>query len=121
MKMDPLKLYQYPKCSTCKAALQFLSERGLRFEVVDISKTPPSPDELRRMIALTGAIRPLFNTSGRSYREGRFSEKLEGMSIEAAIDALTRDGMLVKRPFLLGQELGLLGFKIDEWQKLTAG
>jgi|694.fasta_scaffold79804_5 arsenate reductase len=118
--MSSIKVYHYPKCSTCKAALRFLSEQRLPFEAVDISETPPSLDELRLMLELKGSVRALFNTSGLSYREGRFSEKMETLSLEQALEALASDGMLVKRPFLIAEGLGLLGFKVDEWRTLCA-
>ena len=84
----PLRVYHYPKCSTCKKALAFLREKGIPFEEVDISVTPPSKDELRTMIERRGGIRPLFNTSGQRYREGGFSEKVATMSVEEAVEAL---------------------------------
>ena len=118
--MSELKLYWHQNCSSCKAALRFLTERGLAYEAIDISKSPPSRDELRRMAELRGGVRALFNTSGRSYREGRFTEKLQGMSLDEAVDALVEYGMLVRRPFLLAARLGLLGFKLEEWQALAA-
>jgi len=116
----PLKVYHYPKCSTCKNALAFLRERGISFESVDISVTPPSKTELRAMIERRGAIRPLFNTSGQRYREGGFSEKIATMSVEEAVEALARDGMLVKRPFVLAGDQGLVGFKPEEWSVLAS-
>ena len=114
----PLKVYHYPKCSTCKKALAFLREGGVPFEAVDISITPPSKDELRSMIQRQGGIRPLFNTSGQRYREGGFSEKVATMGTEEAIEALAQDGMLVKRPFVLAGEYGLVGFKPEQWKVL---
>lgn len=114
----PLKVYHYPKCSTCKNALAFLREKGISFEAVDISITPPSKDELRSMIQRRGGIRPLFNTSGQRYREGGFSEKVDSMSVEEAVEALAQDGMLVKRPFVLAGEHGLVGFKPEQWEVL---
>jgi arsenate reductase len=111
----PLKVYHYPKCSTCKKALAFLREKGIAYEGVDISVTPPSKNDLRSMIERKGGIRLLFNTSGQRYREGGFAEKVPTMSVEEAVEALAHDGMLVKRPFVLAGEHGLVGFKPDEW------
>ena len=115
-----LTIYHYPNCSTCKAALRFLLEHGVPFKAVDISKNPPSRAELRKMAELRGAIKPLFNTSGKSYREGGFSEKLRDMSLNQSIEALHSDGMLVKRPFVLWGTVGLLGFREDEWRALVS-
>jgi arsenate reductase len=91
----------------------------MEFEAVDISQNPPPKEELREMIARQGAIRPLFNTSGKSYREGGFSAKLASMSIDDAVDVLSRDGMLVKRPFVLTRNHALLGFKLEQWTQLV--
>jgi len=115
----PLKVYHYPKCSTCKKALAFLRKKGIPCEAVDISVTPPTRDELRSMIERQGGIRPLFNTSGQRYREGGFAEKVPTMSVEEAVEALAQDGMLVKRPFVLAGEHGLVGFKPEQWKVLT--
>lgn len=113
-----LKIYQYPACSTCKKALAFLRENNIDFESVNIAEAPPTKDELRSMIERLGAIRPLFNTSGRSYRDGGFADKVATMSIETAADALARDGMLIKRPFVLTEHHALLGFKPEAWAVL---
>ena len=114
----PLRVYHYPKCSTCKKALAFLREKGIPFEEVDISVTPPSKDELRTMIERRGGIRPLFNTSGQRYREGGFPERVPSMTLDEAVAALSQDGMLVKRPFILTKEHGLVGFKPEQWEVL---
>lgn len=113
-----LKVYQYPKCSTCKKALAYLREQGVAFQAIDISTNPPSREELLEMIRRRGSIRPLFNTSGIKYREGKFSERIPAMSEAEAVDTLSQEGMLVKRPFVLTDTMGLLGFKAEEWAKL---
>lgn len=115
---SPIKVFHYPKCSTCKKALAFLREKGIAFEGFDISVTPPTRDELRSMIERQGGIRPLFNTSGQRYREGEFAAKVATMSVEEAVEALAQDGMLVKRPFVLAGEHGLVGFKPEQWKVL---
>ena len=113
-----IKVYQYPACSTCKKALAFLRDNNIAFESKNIAEAPPTKDELREMIERQGSILPLFNTSGRSYRDGAFSDKVSTMTIEAAIDALSRDGMLIKRPFALNENHALLGFKPEAWESL---
>jgi arsenate reductase len=118
---DVVKVYHYPKCSSCREALTFLRQNGVPFEALDISQSPPSKQELREMISRQGGIRPLFNTSGKSYREGGFSEKIASMSEAEAIEALSRDGMLVKRPFVLTKDHALLGFKVERWRGLVEG
>ena len=72
------------------------------------------------MIERRGGIRPLFNTSGQRYREGKFPEKIGHMSVEGAVEALAQDGMLIKRPFVLAGEHGLVGFKPDQWEALCS-
>jgi arsenate reductase len=116
---QPIKVYHYPKCSTCKKALAYLREHGIAVEAVDISKFPPSKEELAEMVARRGGVRSLFNTSGQSYREGGFSEKISTMSVDQAIEELSRDGMLIKRPFVLTSTHGLVGFKPEQWAVLT--
>ncbi len=71
------------------------------------------------MVARRGGVRSLFNTSGQSYREGGFSEKISTMSVDQAIEELSRDGMLIKRPFVLTSTHGLVGFKPEQWAVLT--
>lgn len=113
-----IKVYSYSRCSTCKKALAFLRESGVTADVRDISTDPPSTAELRAMIRAKGGIRALFNTSGRSYREGGFAESVGMMSIDQAVAALAADGMLIKRPFVLTEGQALLGFKPEEWNEI---
>jgi arsenate reductase len=106
-----MKVYQYAKCSTCRKALAFLAERGVRYDAIDIVTQPPKKTELKRVLELTGApVKKLFNTSGESYRKGGFGERLPSMSQTEALDELSRDGKLVKRPLVLGDDFALVGF-----------
>lgn len=110
-------VYLYGKCSTCQKALRFLEKRQLSYKVKDISQHPPSMRELEEMLELQkGDIKKLFNTSGMLYRELQLSQKLDKMSINEALKLLSNHGMLVKRPFILGKNIGLIGFKEDQWQ-----
>jgi arsenate reductase len=109
--MPKLRVYQYPQCSTCKKALKWLNERGVEFESIDIVKQPPSKAELRAVLRGAGVpLKKLFNTSGVSYREGRFGERLATMTEAEALDALGKDGKLIKRPLVLGKGVALVGF-----------
>ncbi len=111
-----MKLYSYPPCSTCKSVLKYLSGKKAKFDLVDISKNPPSKTELKKMLFFKdGNLRALFNTSGILYRELGMKDKLAEMSEEEAFLLLSKNGMLVKRPFLITKDFGLLGFKKDEW------
>ena len=112
-----LKVYEYEKCSTCRKALKFLEARGIRYQRVPIVERPPTPPELMEMLRRVGELKRLFNTSGELYREMKLSEKLPSMSEAAALDLLSQNGKLVKRPFALGATVALLGFDEAEWKK----
>jgi arsenate reductase len=109
--MAKLRVFHYPQCSTCKKALKWLASNAVAVELVDIVQHPPSKTELREALKTSGLpLRKLFNTSGVSYREGGFGERLATMTESEAIDALAKDGKLIKRPLLLGKNLALVGF-----------
>jgi arsenate reductase (glutaredoxin) len=111
-------LYIYSKCSTCQNALKFLKLRNVSFVRKEIVEIPPSVEELRRMLDYMGGnLKKIFNSSGQFYREMQLTEKLKSMSEEDAILLLNQHGMLVKRPFLLGDDFGFLGFKEIEWPR----
>ncbi|HYO95441.1 MAG TPA: Spx/MgsR family RNA polymerase-binding regulatory protein [Polyangiaceae bacterium] len=105
------KVYQYAKCSTCRKALALLDELRVDYQVVDIVEHPPSKQELKEVLRRSGLpLRKLFNTSGKSYREGNFGERLAQLSEAEALTALAADGKLVKRPLVLGPDYALVGF-----------
>ena len=111
-----MKLYQYPNCSTCRKATKFLNENGVEFESIDITKQPPSKSELNAMLtSYEGDIRKLFNTSGLQYRELNMKEELPTMSNDDAIELLSTNGKLIKRPFLLNGNKGVVAFKEELW------
>jgi arsenate reductase (glutaredoxin) len=113
------KVYEYQNCSTCKKALKFLKDRKVSFDSIPIVEHPPGKAELKRMLdLLSGELRKLFNTSGAAYRELGLGEKLESMSEKEALELLASNGKLVKRPFVLTDKAGLVGFKEDEWKKV---
>lgn len=112
-----LKLYSYAKCSTCRDAAQWLREHKISFVEHPIRETPPTVAELRTMLAAHGGqVRRIFNTSGLEYRAQGLSAKLATMSEAGALALLAGNGMLVKRPFLLGKGVALVGFKADQWE-----
>ena len=115
-----LKIYSYKNCSTCKNALKYLDKRALKTTVLDITETPPKKSELKAMLDVyVGNIKKLFNTSGQVYREMGLTDKLAVMSATDAIELLSKNGKLVKRPFLMdGNEPLAVGFKEDEWKKV---
>jgi arsenate reductase (glutaredoxin) len=112
----PLTVYTYAKCSTCRDAVKWLQAQGVTFVEKPIYTEPPAPAELARMLALQGGnLRKLFNTSGIQYRALGLAEKLPAMPEAEALKLLGSDGRLVKRPFALGADFGLLGFDPETW------
>src|SRR5262245_998030 len=116
-----LKVYQYPNCSTCKKALNWLRAHGVEHQSIDITTRPPSVAELKRALQVSGKpIGKLFNTSGQSYREGGFKQRLETMTQSEALSALAKDGKLIKRPFILGEDWALIGFNEADYEQRLA-
>jgi arsenate reductase len=116
--MATFKVYSYSKCSTCRKALRWLDEQDVEYETVDIATKPPSKKELTSALALSGLpLSKLFNTSGQSYREGNWSERLKKVSQSDAIEALSKDGKLVKRPFILTEGFALVGFDEKKYEE----
>jgi len=112
-----ITVYVYGKCSNCKQALLFLEKKKISFEKKEITETPPSLSELRAMVEyLSSDVRKLFNTSGILYREMELAKKLPALSLEEAFALLRSNGMLVKRPFLLGSDFGFVGFSEKMWE-----
>jgi arsenate reductase (glutaredoxin) len=116
-KRSNLKVYEYAKCDTCRKALKFLDSRGAAYDKTDIILQAPTKAELKAMLGYVGDVRKLFNTSGVVYKEMKLSEKVPSMKEAEAIDLLASNGRLVKRPFVLGDGFGFVGFKEDEWKK----
>ena len=109
----------YPKCTTCQKAKAWLEARGLPAEVRDIKTQNPTEAELRRWHALSGLpLKRFFNTSGLLYKSMALKDKLPGMSEEEMIQLLATDGMLVKRPLLVGEDFVLVGFKEKQWGEM---
>ena len=112
-----LKVYCYSKCATCKKALKWLDENNVKYEAADIKADHPDSETLRRYFTMSGLpLKRFFNTSGIQYREMELSKKLPDMSEDEQIDLLASDGMLVKRPLLIGDDFVLVGFKQSEWE-----
>ena len=111
-----LKVYCYSRCTTCKKALKWLDDKGIEYSVIDIKNEHPDEDTLRQYYALSGLpLKRFFNTSGIQYREMELSKKLPDMSEDEQFALLATDGMLVKRPLLVGDGFVLTGFKENEW------
>ena len=109
-------VYQYKGCSTCRKALRWLGEQGVEAAVVDIVTRPPDRDALERAWKRSGLpLKRFFNTSGQSYRNGGFKDRLPSMSESEQLDALAADGKLIKRPLVVAQEGTLVGFREADW------
>ena len=107
----------YPKCSTCQRAKAWLEQKGIRYDLRDIRQEHPSYEELVRWHKASGLpLRRFFNTSGTLYKSMNLKEKLPEMSEEEQLRLLATDGMLVKRPILVGENFVLVGFKAEEWE-----
>ncbi len=109
----------YPKCSTCVKARKWLEENNVEFNSRHIVENNPIKDELKSWIALSGQpIKKFFNTSGILYREMNLKEKVAQNNEEELLDILSSNGMLVKRPLLIGDDKVLIGFKEKEWEEI---
>ncbi len=116
-----MKLYTYKNCGTCRKAVKWLQENSVEFDEIPIRETPPSQKELKAMLKYLGGsseLRRLFNTSGGDYRELDLKTKLPDMNEADAIELLSSNGNLIKRPFLLLADAGTVGFAEPVWSHL---
>lgn len=109
---------EYPKCSTCQKAKKWLQERNIEVEDRHIVEQNPTAEELAAWAAKGGIpLKKFFNTSGILYRELELKDKLPQMSEKEQLDLLATNGMLVKRPLVIGDDFVLTGFKEKEWEQ----
>ena len=109
---------EYPRCSTCKKALQWLRDNGVAFEDRHIVEQNPTQQELTEWYHKSGLpLKRFFNTSGNLYKEQGLKDKLPTMSEEEQLALLATNGMLVKRPLVVGDDFVLVGFKEAEWER----
>lgn len=109
---------EYPKCTTCQRAKKFLDERGADYVDRHIKEENPTADELRTWWKASGLpLKRFFNTSGLQYKALGLKDKLPAMTEEEQLALLATDGMLVKRPVLVGEDFVLVGFKQGEWEE----
>ena len=110
----------YPKCSTCQRAKKWLEEKQIIFEARDVKLQNPTKEELIEWHQRSGLpLKKFFKTSGMLYREMQLKDRLPEMSEEEQYDLLASDGMLVKRPIVVTDDLVLVGFREKEWEKLV--
>lgn len=106
----------YSKCSTCQKALKWLDDKGLEYTLRDIKTQNPTYEELKDWYSMSGVpLRKFFNTSGLLYKSMALKDKLPAMSEDEMLELLSTDGMLVKRPLLVGEGFVLIGFKESQW------
>ena len=107
---------EYPKCTTCQKAKKFLDAHGAQYADRHIKEDNPTAEELKAWHAKSGLpLKKFFNTSGLQYKALGLKDKLPGMTEEEQYALLATDGMLVKRPVLVGDDFVLVGFKEDQW------
>lgn len=109
----------YPKCTTCQKAKKWLDENGIPYELRDIKLDNPSLAELTEWNEKSGLpLKKFFNTSGLLYKSLNLKEKLPAMTEPQMLELLATDGMLVKRPLLIGEDVVLVGFKEAQWSEI---
>ncbi len=114
-----IKFICYPKCTTCQKAQKWLDDNKIEYEFRDIKLDNPTLDELTEWYKKSGLpLKRFFNTSGLLYKSLDLKNKLLTMSEEEMLNLLAIDGMLVKRPLLIGDDFVLVGFKEDEYGKI---
>ena len=113
-----IKFICYPKCTTCQKAKKWLDDNKIECELRDIKEDNPSFEELSVWHKMSGLpLKKFFNTSGLLYKSMELKDKLPTMSVEEQLKLLATDGMLVKRPLVIGEDFVLVGFKEIEWSE----
>lgn len=109
---------EYPQCSTCKKAKKWLDGHGVSYTDRHIKEENPNAGELKEWHERSGLeLKKFFNTSGMLYKEMKLKDKLPGMSQEEMYELLASDGMLVKRPLVIGEDFVLVGFREAQWEE----
>ena len=109
---------QYPKCSTCRKAKNWLDEHNIEYESRHIVEDNPTAEEIELWYNKSGLpLKRFFNTSGKIYRENKLKDKIPEMSEQEQFDVLATNGMLVKRPIVVGDDFVLVGFKVNKKKK----
>ena len=113
---------EYPKCSTCRKAKKWLDENKIEYTDRHIVEQNPTSEALKKWIEKSGMpVKKFFNTSGNLYKSMQLKDKLPEMTEEEQIQILSTNGMLVKRPLVIGGDIVLAGFKEEEWDALKQG
>ena len=113
-----LKFICYPKCTTCQKAKKWLDDNNIEYDLRDIKLDNPTFDELSAWHEKSGLpLKKFFNTSGLLYKSMELKNKLPEMTEDEMLTLLAQDGMLVKRPLLIGDDFVLVGFKAPQWEE----
>ena len=112
-----MELYSYNKCGTCRKAKKLLNAKKISYDEIDITETPPPKLVLKKAIKTKG-IKKLFNTSGEQYKKLRMKDKIGTMSEAQALELLSRNGRLVKRPIAVDGNRITVGFDENEYKKV---
>ncbi len=116
-----IKFICYPKCTTCQRAKKWLDDNGIEYELRDIKLDNPTLSELTEWYKASALpLKSFFNTSGLLYKSLDLKNRLPDMTEEEMLSLLASDGMLVKRPLLIGSDFVLVGFKEDRWSQKAA-
>mgnify|MGYP006435801291 CR=1 FL=1 len=115
-----LKIYQYNRCGTCRNATKFLDAKEVSYDSLAIRETPPTLSELQFVLSKVGELKKLLNTSGQDYRALNMKDKVKELSTDEVLTMLTKNGNLIKRPFVIDEskDLAITGFKADTWEQL---
>ena len=114
-----LKIICYPKCTTCQKAKKWLDDNKIEYMLRDIKEDNPILEELTAWHKMSGLpLKKFFNTSGLLYKSMELKDKIPTMSEEEQLKLLATDGMLVKRPLVIGEDFVLVGFKESEWNEM---
>ena len=112
-----IKFICYPRCTTCQKAQKWLDDNKIEYEFRNIKENNPTLEELTTWYKMSGLpLKKFFNTSGLLYKSMELKVKLPSMSEEEQLKLLATDGMLVKRPLVIGKDFVLVGFKENEWK-----
>ncbi len=115
-----IQFFCYPKCTTCRRAQKWLEENKIDFAFRDIKLTPPTIEELTAWHKASGLpLKRFFNTSGLLYKSLQLKDKLPQMTEQEMLELLSTDGMLVKRPLLVGDDFVVVGYKEEQWNKVV--
>lgn len=120
-KEQTILFIEYPSCSTCKRAKKWLEDNNINFTDRNIKIDNPSKKELAEWISKSGLkINKFFNTSGKVYKENNLKEKVAEGNMEELLNILSSDGMVVKRPIIIGGDFVLVGFNKENWTEKLA-